>query len=163
MTETEKKIDKKIKPKKNIKKIILLLISYVVVAAIVWKIAIRVQSDPIKQQEQAQKEIQSIIHKVGELIVLPANETPEIALIQDVNTLKKTQDFFVDAMDGDKVLIYGKTRKAIIYRESEHKIINVTLNVGPSADEADTKSIPKPNPVENVASTTENSPSADSQ
>ncbi len=108
-------------------KFILLILSYVIVAAIVWKVADQWKADPTKQQARAEQEIKSTVAKVGKLMLLPdpSVELPQVAVINDAAGLAKTQAFFVDVKDGDQVLIYLKTRKAIIYRASENKIINV--------------------------------------
>lgn len=72
---------------------------------------------------------QALINKVGSLIELPISEVPTIATVSDVKKLS-AQPFFAKARNGDKVLIYSKSGKAILYRESNNKIIEVsTLNV----------------------------------
>jgi hypothetical protein len=73
---------------------------------------------------QAQAEANAIVAKVSKLMVLPTDETPTIATVTDVNAVKE-QPFFAQAQNGDKVLIYQKAGKAILYRESENKIIEV--------------------------------------
>jgi hypothetical protein len=76
------------------------------------------------------EETQAIVEKVGKLIDLPKDETPTLATILDKEKLKD-QAFFNNAKNGDKILIYTKAQKAIIYREADNKIINVgpvTLN-----------------------------------
>lgn len=65
-----------------------------------------------------------IISEVGKLVVLPADETPTIATVSDLAPLKG-QPFFADAEMGDKVLIFQKAKKAILYRPSTKKIIIV--------------------------------------
>ena len=68
-------------------------------------------------------------------MTLPTGESPNVATIIDKDKLKD-QAFFNNAENGDKVLIYTKAQKAIIYRPSTNKIINVgpiTLNQVPVA------------------------------
>lgn len=73
---------------------------------------------------QAQAEANALIAKVSKLMVLPADETPTIATVTDIEAVKD-QPFFANAQNNDKVLIYQKAGKAILYRESENKIIEV--------------------------------------
>lgn len=77
-------------------------------------------SDPKADQEEAK----ALVEKVSKLIVLPEGEIPTIATISDLEKLKD-QTFFTDAKNGDKVLIYTNTKKAILYDPVANKIINV--------------------------------------
>jgi hypothetical protein len=80
----------------------------------------------------AQQEQQQLLDKVGKLTVLPAGETPTIATVTDISKLKD-QAFFVNAVNGDKVLIYTQAKKAFLYRPSTNKIINIApVNLGNS-------------------------------
>ncbi len=144
-----------LKPKQKFIKIIFLLLSYVVVAVVVWKVTTKMQTSPEYQQQQVQKQVQMTLKKVSELTIVPTGETPQIAVIQDIEALKKNQPFFTDAENGDKVLIFSQARKAIIYRESAHKIINIALNIDTEADvTAQQKQAPTPVQTEVGASTT---------
>lgn len=68
--------------------------------------------------------VKALIDEVGEKIELPQNETPTIATVTDVTKLAD-QPFFRNAKNGDKVMIFGSTKEAILYRPSIHKIISV--------------------------------------
>jgi len=79
-----------------------------------------------------QNETQTLIEKVGKLIELPTNETPTVATVSDKDKLKD-QPFFAKAENGDKVLIFAQGGKAILYRPSINKIIEVApVNLGKS-------------------------------
>ncbi|MEX2010527.1 MAG: hypothetical protein WD874_01860, partial [Parcubacteria group bacterium] len=65
-----------------------------------------------------------VIEKVGKLVELPEGENATVATVTDLEPLKG-QAFFAEAKVGDKVLIYGESKKAILYRPSENKIIVV--------------------------------------
>ncbi len=84
------------------------------------------QTQQLKTPEGAQKvaadEANALKAKVAQLMTLPS-EKPTIATIKDITKLKD-QPFFNGAKNGDKVLIFTEARKAVIYRESENKIIN---------------------------------------
>lgn len=75
-------------------------------------------------QELANKQTQALIVKVGKLIELPTNETPTIVSVTNASKLKG-QPFFSNVVNGDDILIYTKAKKAIIYRESINKVIEV--------------------------------------
>ncbi len=79
----------------------------------------------VNPQEVAQEENAKIIDMVGKLVLLPEGEAPTIATVTDPEKLKAEQAFFAKAMEGDKVLIYTRALKAIMYRPSENKIIEV--------------------------------------
>ena len=73
---------------------------------------------------------------MGKLLALPSDEKPTVATITDVEKLKE-QVFFKNAMNNDKVLIYTKAKKAILYRPSENKIVEVgavNINQQPRLD-----------------------------
>jgi heme/copper-type cytochrome/quinol oxidase subunit 2 len=88
---------------------------------------IKTLTDPQVQQEMAKKEAQTLVAKIGKLIMLPADEEPTIATVTDVDALKKEQPFYRDAQNGDKVIIYMQAKKAIIYNEAR----DILVNVGP--------------------------------
>jgi len=71
-----------------------------------------------------QVEIDLLVGEVGKLISLPSDETPTVATVTDVEKVKD-QPFFTNAQNGDKVLIYTNAKKAILYRPTEKRIIEV--------------------------------------
>lgn len=73
---------------------------------------------------QSVAEVRGVMEKVGKLIQLPSGEEPTLATVSDKSKLAG-QSFFVNAQNGDKVLIYQNAKKAILYRPSAHKIIEV--------------------------------------
>ncbi len=74
------------------------------------------------------EQISKLVNDVGMLMVLPEGETPTIATVTDVEKLA-AQPFFRTAQNGDKVLLFGSTKEAILYRPSIGKIIKVaTIN-----------------------------------
>ena len=65
----------------------------------------------------------ALIDKVKKIILVP-DESPTIATIANlVEVQKQNATFYADAKEGDTVIIFST--KALIYRESEDKIINV--------------------------------------
>jgi len=86
--------------------------------------------EPSSPQKVPQDEFAQTVEAVGKLIVLPVNETPTIATVANLDQIKN-QPFFANAKVGDKVLIYAKAKKAILYDPSLNKIIELApLDVG---------------------------------
>lgn len=71
-----------------------------------------------------QEETKLFVTQVGKLMELPKDETPSIATVTDKEKLKD-QAFFKNAENGDKVLIYTKAGKAILYRPKTDRIVEV--------------------------------------
>jgi hypothetical protein len=100
---------------------IIALIAIAVGAYFVW------QNYQLKKNPNmaSQAENKALIAKVGKLMELPQDDTPTVATVTDKEKIKE-QAFFKDAENGDKVLIYVKGEKAILYRPTTNKIIGVT-------------------------------------
>lgn len=77
------------------------------------------------QQKANKQEVEEILKRVGQLILLPKDEMPTMATIEDAQTLASEQAFFENAQNGDKVLIYSN--KALVYSPAR----NLLVNVGP--------------------------------
>ncbi len=76
-----------------------------------------------------QTELERITSTVGKTIKLP-NETPTLASVTNISQLKN-QEFFKDAQNGDKVLIYTKSGRALLYRPSTKQVIEYArVNLG---------------------------------
>ncbi len=81
-------------------------------------------------QEAAQEETRQLTAKVGMLVDIPANETPTIATVNDAAKLK-SQAFFAKAENGDKVLIFTQAKRAVLYRPSTNKVLEIApVNLG---------------------------------
>jgi hypothetical protein len=74
------------------------------------------------------KEIKSLILKVSKLYLVPEDEVPTLATVTDPEIVKD-KSFFTLAEMGDKVFIYAKLGKAILYRPNINKIVEV-VSVG---------------------------------
>jgi hypothetical protein len=72
-----------------------------------------------------QEETRVIINKVGGLMNLPKDEEPILATVVGKEKLQD-RNFFKNAENGDKILIYVKAKKAILFRPSTEKIIEVS-------------------------------------
>lgn len=111
------------------KKIVITLVILLLVVAIGllgWKYTeqqakLKKLSNPT---EAAKVETDSLVKKVNEIVELPKDETPTVATVVDAGKLK-SQAFFANAANNDKVLMYTKAKKAYLYRPSTDKLIEV--------------------------------------
>lgn len=91
------------------------------------------KASEMSEEEQAKK----LIEDLSKLIELPSGEAAVIATVSDQTKLTD-REFFAQAENGDKVLIFSKSKKAILYRPSTGKIIEVASgNVGNISQEGD--------------------------
>jgi len=74
--------------------------------------------------QNKEEEAQKLVSAVAELILLPNEELPTIATVTDPKALEG-QPFFANALAGDKVLVFAGAKKAILYRPSIEKIVEV--------------------------------------
>ena len=88
-----------------------------------WK---QIKTDP---QVAAQRETTAITEKISRFMDLPAGESPTLATVTSVEKLKD-QPFFAHAQNGDKALVYSSAGRAILYRPSTNRIIEVISLTG---------------------------------
>lgn len=117
---------KKMKSNSKQKKIAIIVVCVVVLGLIGWSVYSFIMLNNVQTPEyveqQSQQEAENLTNKVSKLIELPEGE-PVVATVSDKEKLSD-QPFFNKAENGDKVLIWADSSMAIIYRESENKIIN---------------------------------------
>ncbi len=104
-----------------------------------------------KHPEKAvEKQVKDVVEAVGALMVLPEGETPTLATVTDKSRLEG-QQFFKQAENGDKVLIYAQAGKAILYRPEAQKIVDVSaINIntsGQARSEAEPESANQPDDI----------------
>ena len=111
---------------------------FIVIGLIVWlaygytTTKHQLQQDKNLPGSAGQTETQKLIGKVGQLVDLPSGETPTIATVNDASKVKN-QAFFASAQNGDKVLIYTKAGKAVLYRPSTNRVVEYSaVNLGTS-------------------------------
>lgn len=85
------------------------------------------ENTKLKQNPQAviQQQTDALVSKVGALIPLPAGEQPTVANVSDAAKAKQQSAFFNNAVNGDRLLMYVKAGRAILYRPSTDKIVLV--------------------------------------
>lgn len=80
---------------------------------------------PAKAAQEAEVEIKTIVGSIEKGMLLPPNETPTLATVTDKDKLA-SQPFFAQSQNGDKVLLYTQAGKAILYRPSIQKVVDIT-------------------------------------
>lgn len=67
---------------------------------------------------------EAILSQVSRIAVIPDTDQPVIYTIDDITKFNRRQ-FFRNARNGDKVLIFPQSRKAIIYRPATGQIVEM--------------------------------------
>jgi hypothetical protein len=84
----------------------------------------------IKEQNTSgsvkEKEMNALILKVSKLYLFPGDEVPTVAIVSDPKLLEN-QAFSTEAVKGDDVLFFKKAGRAVLYRPSINKIIEIAL------------------------------------
>lgn len=103
--------------------------------------AAQAEADKLKDPQQAARaQTEQLVADVGKLVQLPTGETPTVATVSDVSKLK-SQAFFAKAQNGDKVLIYTEAKRAILYRPSTNKVIEIApVNLGNNSSNSSSNS-----------------------
>lgn len=124
LMETEQNIESSVN-KKNI--VFIGVIGLIILLGVLYVLFTQfhqVKKLPVNKIDMAKTETKSLVESVGKLMMLPKNEEPTVATVSDKTKLLD-QPFFINAENGDKVLIYTNAKKAILYRPSINKIIEV--------------------------------------
>jgi cytoskeletal protein RodZ len=116
-------------------KLLMWLVILLLVAGGIWLFydyrQLKQENEQLSDPQQAAKAATAqLVADVSKLTNLPAGETPTIATVTDVSKLK-SQAFFAQAQNGDKVLIFTQAKRAYLYRPSTGKIIEIApINIG---------------------------------
>ena len=86
---------------------------------------VQILKDPQLASQLSEQQTKALLEKLSKLIILPADPNPVVAVINDVEALAADQDFYKDANNGDKVILFQKDSKAIIYNEEANRLVNV--------------------------------------
>lgn len=74
------------------------------------------------------REVDRWVGIIGAAVELPRGERPTVGTVADPLQLRD-QAFFAEAERGDRVLIYERARRAVLYRPSTGKVITMTTDV----------------------------------
>lgn len=100
-------------------KVLLVVVVLALLAVLGTVIAFYVLRQPPVSNEQ----VEQITSLVGRHYLLPTDETPAVATVEDKT--KVSSEFLRAAENGDKLLIYKDAKKVILYRPSIDRIIEV--------------------------------------
>lgn len=118
----------KLSPRKIFKSksflIIVLFIIVIVIAAYFYDQNRKAQTLLLNPTQVTENETNKLINEIGVLMVLPEGEKPTLISVVDKEKVKG-QPFFAKAENGDKVLVYTAAKKAILFRPSTNKIIEI--------------------------------------
>lgn len=84
----------------------------------------KIQSVTLLNDNQKENEVNTLITDISKLYFFPSDEKPTVATVSDPLALKSQAVFYL-AQKGDKVLIFTKAGKAILYRPNINKIIDI--------------------------------------
>lgn len=90
----------------------------------------------------AEASVRKLVDEVSQAIILPQDELPTVAKVADASQLAD-QPFFVNARTGDDILIYEKAQKAILWRPSVRRVVEVSSLVNTPAPISTTAPVPK--------------------
>jgi hypothetical protein len=119
---------------------VMLIVSIVAVSLCVY-FYYELHNSNLDVKVKTSEEVKSLVGKVSQLYLIPSDEDPTIATVSDPSILKD-QSFFNLAEKGDKVLIFNKTGKAVLYRPSINKIIEIAPIKNNSLNSNSTASTP---------------------
>lgn len=90
----------------------------------------------VSTEEQVKKEVVAVTKIIRQSIDLPPDEKAVMATVTDIDQLKD-QQFFRSAQNGDVVLMYPESGKALIYRPKDKRVVEFGAMVIPPAGEAE--------------------------
>ncbi len=85
----------------------------------------------------AEASVRKLVGDVSEALILPQDELPTVAKVADATQLSN-EPFFANAETGDDILIYEKNKKAVLWRPSIKKVVEVSSLINGSNVSAST-------------------------
>ena len=93
----------------------------------------RLKNDPTIE---ARKDAERVVGELSRLMIVPDDPAPVLATVSDRDQLQD-QPFFRSAENGDQVVIFPSSMKAVLYRPGEKRIVDIApLVANASAPEA---------------------------
>lgn len=79
---------------------------------------------PDGQLAYAEKEAGQVLSELSLLAILP-DEEPVVATVVGAETLRSESDFYRDAQDGDKLIMFPQAQRVYLYRPGLRRLVNV--------------------------------------
>jgi len=108
-----------------VKNLLLIAVSLLLIVFLAVYFLLAYGNNQVDQNLAIQKETKELTDRIGRFMELPAGEQPTLATVTDQDKLMG-QNFFAHAQNGDKLLVYVAAKKAILYRPSTGKVIEVS-------------------------------------
>lgn len=114
------------KPKKTVRVIALLLAILVIFGGSFLFVRKNVSARALfgLKPKTEQEAVSRYLAQLGKLMILPVDDAPVLATVEDPDALIKQQAFFQGSIKGDVVLIFPKTARAILFSPSRDRIVN---------------------------------------
>jgi hypothetical protein len=121
------------KSRKFLITVLAVVIIVAVVCVILWQSGMIATLKLAYQLQKTQADDAKVLAQLGEIIDLPADVKPMMAVVNDAEVLKKDQpEFFAKAKNGDRVIVYSDM--AILYDAQANKIMHIgPVNFGQQA------------------------------
>ena len=79
--------------------------------------------------ESASNDSQRILDMLEQHMILPEDDKPVMASIKDVSKLKEDSNFYKNAENGDRLIVFPGSKRAIIFSTDDNIIVNAGLVV----------------------------------
>lgn len=94
-----------------------------------------------RDKNDSEKVLRQTLNRVGKLVVLPTDEKPTLATVEDTSKLSDPL-LKAQAQNGDQLLLYYNAKRIYLYRPSIGKIVDIQpLILDPSAAQANNAKI----------------------
>lgn len=81
--------------------------------------------NPEAQVEAEKEAIIDIVEKAEKIVLLPKNVLPQVLTVVDADAAVRQQPSLDGVVTGDKILVYEKVSKAVVYSPSRNIIVNI--------------------------------------
>jgi hypothetical protein len=112
--------------KKNVARIVFYASIFILIAGLLGTSGYFYYQYKLLKGGNNQKEITDYTKQLEKIMILPQGETPTLATVTNKEKLGG-QPFFANAQNGDKVLIFSKAMKAVLFRPKEGKIVEMMI------------------------------------